>query len=471
MSKDKDTYLDKGKQPGTYFYNRRKCTPDNTKNCVTEINYSSELLPNYEKYKPNVQLPELSTFIEKIHHLQKAFLKVITNYTLDFNLDYLLFEIFTEMETMKGGEPLITYPETHSDSTPIIGNKYNPTIQPNVLIVGGGPVGLYMGIVLKLFNPELIVHVLETRVQYDYWKGDYIRKLNRPGSFQLRLNVNDGEFSKINDIDTAFNKNLTKNNLIKDNNLYIIPEIIIDKIKENAFSPSTNRYEAKIVESILARYAQSIGVSILHSIQSFDKYVNSDTTMIFDATGGRLFKDEEKFYVDPNVQTISNEDIGDGMNMNYLKVKQINGTNKLVVSIGDSLFKNNYLNGSGIFISFTLCLIIAGYLFPLAQTPKKIIESIKKKNIEEIQTLLNGANLDTTEYKEALDAAKELPESEQTTQIIELISATRFKPFIEKLKSKVQTRKNESKGGKRKKSNKQKPRKRRDRKTKKIIYL
>jgi hypothetical protein len=476
-----DPYLKKGTEE--YNYTRPKY--------VTEINYTKELLQNYETYKPKVELPELETFIEKIHQLHQAFLTVIRNHTLDPNtpgscLQYLLYEIFTEMPTMKGGlgPKTPTYPETHNDSTSIIGNTYNPTELPNVLIVGGGPVGLYMGIVLTLFNPNLIVHVLENRVKYNYWKWKYTRKFNRPGSFELRLKVVGTEFnvckamhgrpnmnftSEMDMVDSTFGQTLSNHQFWNQSTLNILPNKLIDKITPISVK-GVEKYEAKKVEGILAHYAQSIGVSILHSKKSFTKYVNAHTVMIFDATGGRLFKEEETFYVDPKVQAVSGQNNGDGMNMNYLKVKPVNGMNKLFVSIGDSLFRNNYLNGSGIFISFTLCLIIAGYLFPFVQTPINIqlIEAIKTSNIEEIKTLLqNGADLNTQDtYKQALDAAKELPESAQKTQIIELVSATRFKP--ENLKSKVQTRKKESKGGKRrKKSIKQKLRKRRDRKTKK----
>ena len=106
---------------------------------------------------------------------------------------------------------------------------------------------------------------------------------------------------------------------------------------------------------------------------------------------------------------------------------------------------------------------------------EQLIEAVKTSDLELIKTLLkNGANLNTEDtYKQALRAAKSLDkQNTDKTQIVELISATRFKPEILKsrLKSRSKSRSKEpnSKGGKRrKKSIKQKLRKRHDRKTKK----
>lgn len=95
------------------------------------------------------------------------------------------------------------------------------------------------------------------------------------------------------------------------------------------------------------------------------------TLLLFDATGGNLDKKNESYYVDDNKQKI-----GDGINLNSLKIKKINEKDYLIVSIGDSLYKGNHEIGAGSLIGSTLCFFIS-FFFTLYfdfQSPENIKE-------------------------------------------------------------------------------------------------
>ena len=317
---------------------------------------------------------ELKTGSSKQNSMQNLFYHILGD---------LYPKIRAQNNIMLGGGK-VTYVNPPKDNNPVEypGNTKDErdVNKKNVIIVGGGPAGLYMSIVLKLMAPELEVHILEMRIVQNTNNRImsrsantltvYTKLQNRTGTLPAKFKTHIENY----DIDNS------KFNLYTDNFYFLIPTQIKNPNPNPDPDPDDENSEdgingiklsANQLEYLLANYAQIIGVLIFHTTESYDKYVNENTIGIFDATGGRLKEQKHyQFRVDPNKQ-----DIGDGLNINSLDFRD----NKIpIVCIGESLFRGNYLLGLGMNTICTMCFYIS-FLFTLTMGVKEgYVETYKK---------------------------------------------------------------------------------------------
>lgn len=363
-----DDYASKG-QINLYVYNR------DYKN-TTELPYN-EILTLYNKLSTTIKDVDLlnentKQFCFSYTSLIYLFIKFLSEINVNNKRDitFLFKYIVYFLKEKKGGS--ITYDKTHYITEIYTGNDIHVYEENNVIIVGAGPVGLYMGILLKKSNPALHVIILESRID----KNNNMRYLKREGSIFLK--------TKIKITPTFIGNNEKEKIIAKDDILQFIKLTIDDKtdffIDDDTFDLlfkliNENAVKIKDLEYTLANYAQSIGVLIFHTKDTYTKFINDKTMVIFDATGGHFENIKYSYYVDPVKQFI-----GDGVNINSLNF--IN--NIPIVSIGDSLYKGDYENGCGIKTSFTICFFISFYFTSIfiiqlnnsSQVVEKITERI-----------------------------------------------------------------------------------------------
>jgi len=179
------------------------------------------------------------------------------------------------------------------------------------LIIGAGPVGLFMAILLKIYIPGLDINIIEKRNSGITNKKT--RKLSRrniirnQSNFYFKNNFNTS-FKTFNDKLKPFfekigiNPELHIN--IKDEffSLYPLLDKIEPKIENDKLKDFMNKYNNQlnpvlqlplnIIEFYLSQFAQNLNISIVYDdineLKNIEKYLDENTLSIFDATGGRL---------------------------------------------------------------------------------------------------------------------------------------------------------------------------------------
>jgi len=247
---------------------------------------------------------------------------------------------------------------------------------PNVLILGGGPAGLYAAILLKTAIPTLNVLVLENRVSKltnaSSGTTKLVRKLDR-GRFFLFETANlirtsaDGE-------DDLFDRMYHKLKTSNLGDLFILSPTHIDLFKNLLKTDAYPRLKISFAEYLLAAHAQSIGVKIHHvlydeggaknsaTVEAYlrENFLNHNLLAIFDATGGRIydnFKDIKSRAIGaipkgeteriPIYESAVNPDIA---------VRVFPGTTIPFIGIGDSIVRANYVYGNGLAINGSIIL-------------------------------------------------------------------------------------------------------------------
>jgi hypothetical protein len=180
--------------------------------------------------------------------------------------------------------------------------KFPPNIgivdcsKPNIIIIGGGPVGLYMSILLKYLYRDMNIYVLEKR-------HDKLLKRNLTRSQVLllsKLTLKGNWIFYKQFIDLGIYSLITEEEYY--NNLFsFVPDIFKSLFINNqtkCFSfinfldEDITTIPINILEYKLAKYAQTIGVNIFHTeeitMKNLQNYVNINTKIILDATGGHL---------------------------------------------------------------------------------------------------------------------------------------------------------------------------------------
>ena len=263
----------------------------------------------------------------------------------------------------KIGGDMVTYNFNNDNDLKFKGNNYTKDEnKKNVVIFGAGPVGLFMGIILKkMAQDKLNIYILENRVKDE--NGVLIRTLTRTKNNIFIRYISDiaffSEYCKTDDLSMVLSREDWNLILDTDNEkkLCVVTTDLFNNIKEyiTEIRGSYPTISIANLETIYANYAQKLGVSIIHySNNEYEKYIDDNTLLLFDATGGNLDKENESYYVDNNKQNI-----GDGINLNSLKIKNINNKDYIIVSIGDSLYKANYEIGAGSLFGSTLCFFIS----------------------------------------------------------------------------------------------------------------
>ena len=285
-----------------------------------------------------------------------------------FNYIIANLQIEIQKKNIIFGGGKVTYDTPPKNNNPVtyFGNAESEknVNKKNVIIVGAGPTGTYMGIILKLMAPDLEVYILEKRIKI----GTNEREMTRgENTINVKTTIDVASFTNFNeliekyDIDDAKFISTTK----KDNFNLIPIDIVFDYKKKNSNALSINK-----LEYALANYAQTIGVLLFHTNDSYEKHVNSETIGIFDATGGRL-KEQKHYYFRVQKEQIA----GDGLNINSLDFHN----NKIpIICVGESLFKGNYQTGLGMNTICTMCFFVS-FLFTLTMGVKEDYAKTYKK--------------------------------------------------------------------------------------------
>jgi hypothetical protein len=170
---------------------------------------------------------------------------------------------------------------------------------PNFIIIGGGPVGLYMSILLKLLlSHKVNVYVLESR------HIDGKRELTRCQIITLNKFISTMQFLNMDfGFDTVLFQKFIENIPIHLHQYFVYnphetPEFSFIRFlydtmdAEIVINERMNTLPLNILEYKLANYAQKIGVNIIHTepitFTNLDNYVNEQTKVVFDATGGKF---------------------------------------------------------------------------------------------------------------------------------------------------------------------------------------
>jgi len=175
----------------------------------------------------------------------------------------------------------------------------------NILIVGAGPVGLYLAGLLKASAPQIEVNIVEKRVS-----DDRQRTLTRSGKVFLKEFNIDNQQNALNKMNELFAKScaLFQEFFIGVDPTYKIPSLLL----LNHIKGISTEYTSSIgsIELLLANFAQKVGVNIYHDNKITDieyiesNYVNPNTAYVFDTTGGRLIKGAN---INAQFQTIREE--------------------------------------------------------------------------------------------------------------------------------------------------------------------
>jgi hypothetical protein len=222
---------------------------------------------------------------EKVDLVNKEFLKDIRDdpaYRFLKNDDDYHNNLFK-----KGGEITYNIPNEPitSQSLSKIEFEYNKDVNnsnnDNVIILGGGPIGLYMAILLKTFIPKMDVRIFEKRSS-----NNNKRKLERTNVIMTSFVLQ--QFMNGNNVLKKLLENIHLNNAfdLNKDDFYYLPNIMHNNFK------SSGNYPINILELYLSNAAQSIGVLIVqndvNNQKELETHINEKTLSVFDATGGRL---------------------------------------------------------------------------------------------------------------------------------------------------------------------------------------
>jgi len=255
------------------------------------------------------------------------------------------------------------------------GIPFNKSMDKNVLIIGAGPIGLYMAGLLKCCSPSLNVNVVEPRVS-----TDKIRHLTRTSAILTKHCKIDNVYLSINKLTDFFHKvcPLLQTLLFKDDSKPTIH--LLNHVFKNIDMDSI---AIGYLEFLLANFAQKCGVIIYHdpelgSLEKIEEaYTNTNTRFVFDATGGRLIPvDPARFpVIGTSSIRVGNEirhrlqlEGTTGKNFNikegFLKPDEavFKRNNYIYLAIGDTFMKTDYRQSRAISfgssISLALILVI-----------------------------------------------------------------------------------------------------------------
>ena len=172
---------------------------------------------------------------------------------------------------------------------------------PNIIIIGGGPDGLFTSILYKIMYKDIDIYILEKRHD-ELLKRDLTRcqvvlldKLNREYKYDKYVKYTypteqeyrETEFKFIELIPEEFKEYFYFEGTSEKNPFFSFIKFLGKGLND--------KMPLNVLEYKLANFAQSIGVKIFHTeeitLDNLRLYKNDNTKIIFDTTGGKLRKD------------------------------------------------------------------------------------------------------------------------------------------------------------------------------------
>jgi len=375
--------------------------------------------------------------IKKCYNQFNNHLETIKNTETDTDNDKLnllitnMLNIFSSDTNIKGGmynctdkiNIKIKNPKLEKDLSNDIkkieqqGDTFIESKKTNIIIAGSGPNGLYASILLKTIFVNFDIIIIDNR------GIDNKRFLTRDQKMFIK------GISSIKDNESILT-------LIKYIKLYapdILPffltkpysddldkQFVINEDADDIFalgaiytSGGVNKIHTNILECKLSQIAQSIGVKLYNdsSIKKnnnkansknsiftlYKKYINKQTLLFFDATGGRIINPETPIksigkQLNNNFNSY-NGSLNTNNSINHLT--HTNDINLIYIAIGDTTVRINWHTGSGFMYNWTLILfyvLTLGKFFynkPYLQLNTPINETIVGGSIQKYRTKTN----------------------------------------------------------------------------------
>jgi len=354
---DKGGYINNAINSGYDQENSIKTTHEIiSQNFQTKI---SELLETKKTSLDDEQIKNLNGYRNLIQIFIDFFNRNGTTQNSFYGCLFVYLSYYCHLRTsteMVGGQ--VTYSGFNNNP----GNTIDPSDmqRKNILIIGGGPNGLYMATIFKKMKPNFTVVVLENRVD-----ENNERNLKRSNFINTKFILDVGmrkywhyvvDSKEFTPFDNFVRRELYEptngNDLVtsKDGSINLFLSV----------NPNYTKNESTIneIELMLAQSAQEAGALIVHSKQPYTNYLNSNTEIVFDSTGGNFGKNSDAVHYEYYVIN-KKQPIGAGLNLNSYNFIEHEEKQIPFVCIGDSLFKGDFTQGYGLNTNFTLIYFIA----------------------------------------------------------------------------------------------------------------
>uniref|UniRef100_A0A6C0KJ55 Uncharacterized protein n=1 Tax=viral metagenome TaxID=1070528 RepID=A0A6C0KJ55_9ZZZZ len=166
-----------------------------------------------------------------------------------------------------------------NEYTPFNDNKYN------ILVLGSGPIGLYISILFKTIFPDLEITIFEKR------DTNKKRKFDRAQIIKPNLQYRCTNES-LQKLSTFVNYPISDTFKFEEPVLNLLPSAIYTNISKSLSFFSLENRSINLIEYFLSIEAQKLGINIVNiDIRSEDilkTHTTPNTLSIFNATGGRL---------------------------------------------------------------------------------------------------------------------------------------------------------------------------------------
>jgi hypothetical protein len=379
--------------------------------------------------------------IKKCYNQFNNHLETIKNTETDTDNDKLnllitnMLNIFPSDTNIKGG--MYTYnctrkiniktnnPDQEKDLSNYIktiahqGDTFIESKKTNIIIAGAGPNGLYASILLKTIFNNFDIIIIDNRGKDNKHFLTRDQKMFIKGISSIKDNESILTLIKYiklyaPDILPFF---LTKPYIDDLDKPFVINEKADDIFALGAIytSGGVNKIHTNILECKLLHIAQSIRVKLYidssinknnnkanskNSIFTlYEKYINNQTLLFFDATGGRIINPNKPIksigkQLNNNFNSY-NGSLNTNNSINHLTHNNDNDINLIYIAIGDTTVRINWHTGSGFMYNWTLILfyvLTLGKFFynkPYLQLNTPINETIVGGSIQKYRTKTN----------------------------------------------------------------------------------